>query len=367
MIRDATLDDLSALADLERHCFETDRLSRRSFRHLLTRGNASLVVDEADGVLTGYSLVLFHRNTSLARLYSFAVEPARRHRGIARALLEHSETVARDRGAVAMRLEVRLDNADAIGFYRKAGYRQFSTYPDYYEDHMDAVRLEKKLVAHLPADLAPVPYYAQTLEFTCGPACLMMAMKALEQGINLDRTLELRLWREATTIFMTSGHGGCGPFGLALSAWNRGFEVELHVSEDVGLFVNGVRSEEKKEVIRLVHADFLKEIESTGITLSYTPLPLSEVRERFEEGRIPVILVSAYRLTGEKAPHWMVITGFDDRFVYVHEPYVDVEGGDTETVCIGIPILHEEFERMMRYGRSKQYALLIFGPKRNPA
>jgi hypothetical protein len=51
----------------------------------------------------------------------------------------------------------------------------------------------------------------------------MMAMKALDPAMELNRTLELRLWREATTIFMTSGHGGCGPYGLALSAYRRGF------------------------------------------------------------------------------------------------------------------------------------------------
>ncbi|MCP5371544.1 MAG: GNAT family N-acetyltransferase/peptidase C39 family protein [Hyphomicrobiales bacterium] len=364
MIRDATAADVPALVTLERRCFETDRLSRRSFRHLLTRGNASLLVDDADGGITGYSLVLYHRNTSLARLYSFAVDPGHQRRGIARALLERSEGAARNHGAVAMRLEVRVDNDRAIGFYERAGYRRFATYPGYYEDSVDATRLEKKLVAHLPAELASVPYYAQTLEFTCGPACLMMAMKALDGGITLDRMLELRLWREATTVFMTSGHGGCGPFGLALAAWNRGFQVEVHVSEGSNLFVDSVRSAEKKEVIRLVQADLLREIAGTGIRLSYAPLSLAAVKSRYNRGRIPIVLVSAYRLTGDKAPHWMVITGFDSRFVYVHEPYVDVEEGETETMCIGIPILHGEFERMMRYGRSKHYALLVIGPKR---
>ena len=175
MIRNATLEDVPVLAELEQKCFDTDRLSSRNFRYLLTRGNASLIVDDADGAITGYSLVLFHRNTSMTRLYSFAVLPDRQRGGIARALLAESEKIALENGFVMMRLEVRKDNARALTFYEKAGYRAFSTYPDYYEDHVDAVRMEKALAPHLSAEDAPVPYYAQTLEFTCGPACLMMA------------------------------------------------------------------------------------------------------------------------------------------------------------------------------------------------
>ncbi|HAQ00126.1 MAG TPA: ribosomal-protein-alanine acetyltransferase, partial [Rhodospirillum rubrum] len=74
-----------------------------------------------------------------------------------------------------------------------------------------------------------VPLYHQTLEFTCGSACLMMAMHALDSRQPMTRSHEIRLWREATTIFMASGHGGCGPHGLALAAHRRGFEAEIYV------------------------------------------------------------------------------------------------------------------------------------------
>ena len=125
MIRNATLEDVPVLTDLEQQCFDTDRLSPRNFRYLLTRGNASLIVDDADGAITGYSLVLFHRNTSMTRLYSFAVLPDRQRGGIARALLAQSEKIALEKGFVMMRLEVRRDNARALAFYEKAGYRAF--------------------------------------------------------------------------------------------------------------------------------------------------------------------------------------------------------------------------------------------------
>ncbi|HET6655647.1 MAG TPA: peptidase C39 family protein, partial [Gammaproteobacteria bacterium] len=180
MIRSATLDDLEALVALEERCFDSDRLSRRNFRYLIGRGNAALLIDLEADALRGYALVLFRTGTSLARLYSIAVAPEYRGRGVAQALLEHSEAVSRERDCIAMRLEIRVDNAAGEQLYRKMGYRPFGTYPDYYEDHADALRMEKSLVAHLKPATTRVPYYEQTLDFTCGPATMIMAMQALD-------------------------------------------------------------------------------------------------------------------------------------------------------------------------------------------
>ncbi|MFZ1327163.1 MAG: ribosomal-protein-alanine acetyltransferase, partial [Candidatus Contendobacter sp.] len=64
MLRHATLDDIPALLTIEQQCFGTDRLSRRSFRHVLTHGNATMVLDEDRGLVRGYVLLLFSRSTS---------------------------------------------------------------------------------------------------------------------------------------------------------------------------------------------------------------------------------------------------------------------------------------------------------------
>ena len=363
MIRPATSADIPALTDIEIRCFDIDRLSERSFRHLLTRGNAVTLVEEERGVLRGYAMVLFHRNTSIARMYSLAVDPGGRGKGIGKILTEAAEAASLKRGMVAMRLEVHTNNSRAQALYRSLGYREFATLSDYYEDHGDALRFEKALAPHLSAKNSPVPFYAQTLEFTCGPACLMMAMKSLSPKIKLDRILELRLWRESTSIFMTSGHGGCSPYGLALSAHQRGYHVTLFVRRDPEMFVESVRNEEKREVIRIVQGDFIREIGRSDIQMRERPLTSNEMEKRFRTGAIPIVLISSYRLTGDKSPHWVVVTGFDERFIYIHEPYVDVEEGETETTCIGIPIARAEFERMTRYGKSRQYAALLIKGK----
>jgi len=71
------------------------------------------------------------------------------------------------------------------------------------------------------------------------------------------------------------------------------------------------------------------------------------------------VLISSYRIYQEKFPHWVVVTGFDDRFVYVHDPYVDREKGKSVTDCVNMPILLADFDRMARYGRSGLRAAVI--------
>ena len=351
--------DLDALVSLEQSCFETDRLSRRNFRYMLTKAKASTLVDFDGDTLRGYVMVLYNAGTSLARLYSIAVHSAWRGHGVGVRLVEAAEEAAREAECVYMRLEVRSDNTASMRMFEKLGYRRFGSYRDYYEDHMEALRYEKMLAPHLEPEMARVPYYEQTLEFTCGPAALMMAMQALNPHLELDRKLEIRIWRESTTVFMTSGHGGCGPYGLALSAHHRGFEVELYISEEGALFLDSVRSDEKKEVMRVVQEDFAEEIAHLPIPLHYRRLTVEEMYESFEKGGIPVVLISSYRIYQEKFPHWVVVTGFDERFVYVHDPYVDWEKGKTVTDCVNMPILRRDFERMARYGKSGLRAALI--------
>ena len=63
----------------------------------------------------------------------------------------------------------------AIALYRKTGYRQFGRHANYYADHEAALRFEKLLSEQIPQPRPAPPYWRQTLDFTCGPACVAMA------------------------------------------------------------------------------------------------------------------------------------------------------------------------------------------------
>ena len=360
MIRPATGADISTLVDIENRSFESDRFNRRTFRYLLSKANAATLVEVGEnGRVRGYAMVLFTRGTSLARLYSIAVAPDARGAGIGATLMGAAEETAVDRDAAYMRLEVRADDPATQVFYEKRGYRRFAVQEHYYEDEADAVRMEKSLLLRPDPKLIRVPYYAQRLDFTCGPAAVLMAMHALDPTVPMNQTAELRMWRESTTIYMTSGHGGCSPEGLALAVHRRGFDAELFVSDKGVMFVDSVRSEAKKEVIRLVQKDFRSQLRETPIPVVFRPLTLEAMRKKFDAGGIPVVLISSYRIDREKSPHWVVVTGFDERHVYLHDPSVDEEEDKKPIDCMQIPVLQSDFARMARYGRSQQKAALV--------
>ncbi|GEO82218.1 GNAT family N-acetyltransferase/peptidase C39 family protein [Pararhodospirillum oryzae] len=363
VIRSLTARDVPALVALEQACFTGDRLSRRSLQRLLKRPNALFVgiASEEDGPLLGYALVLLRTGTSLARLYSLAVAPSARGLGLGAAVLRAAEEAALENGASAMRLEVRPDNQGAIALYRKQGYREFAVYQGYYEDLSDALRMTKPLLLSGQGGRGSVvPLYHQTLPFTCGAACLMMAMHALDPTQPMDQMQEIRLWREATTIFMTSGHGGCGPHGLALAAHRRGFQAEIFVSAEGPLFVESVRDPRKREVLRLVHEEFETDCRKAGVRMTPRALSAAEVTALVAEGAMPIVLVSQYRLWREKAPHWVVISAVDEHCIYVNDPDVDLTDETASSLeCLRLPISRRDFETMARFGRSRLRASVV--------
>ncbi len=162
-IHSARKQHLDPLVALENACFDSDRLSRRNFQWMLSRANAALLVAESpEGRLLAYILVLFHRGTSLARIYSVAVDPSARGLGLGRALMLAAEAEAKRHDCLYMRLEVRKDNAAAIRLYQSLGYREFETWLHYYEDDTDAIRFEKRIEQSTPRSRIKVPYFPQT-------------------------------------------------------------------------------------------------------------------------------------------------------------------------------------------------------------
>lgn len=363
LIRSGRPDDLEELVKLENVCFDTDRLSRRSFRHWLTIDQRAILVAEVKGRIAGYILIIYHAGTRLARIYSLAVQPALRGGGIAKLLLSAGEQMAIDHGRLYLRLEVGVDNIPAIKLYESQGYQKFGLYRDYYEDHTDALRFQKR-IRHYRDTLQhrPVHWLRQTTPFTCGPAALMMAMHALDSNYLPSQEEEIDLWREATTIFMTSGHGGCHPIGLALAAKKRNFPVEVWINKTEALFVDSVRSSDKKQIIELVDNCFKREAGEQGITIHYGNITQIELIEAFKAGALPLILISTYLMDGKKAPHWVVMSGFDDACLYMHDsdPEEDLK---SELDCQFVPIARDDFDRMSCFGKNRLRTAVIIWPR----
>jgi ribosomal protein S18 acetylase RimI-like enzyme len=359
-IRKARVPDIDALAALENAVFDSDRISRRSFRLLIERDTAETIVAECEGRIAGYAIVLYRKGSGVARLYSLAVNPDFSGQGVGRSLLEASEEKAFENGRMLLRLEVREDNLRAIGIYEKGGYRRIGREPDYYEDGQAALRYEKPLRGDAPV-ATRVPFYEQTSDFTCGPCCLMMAMANFDRAFRPDPVMEIRLWRESTTIFMLSGPGGCEPFGLAVSAHETGLSAEIYVSFYGALFLQSVRSQEKRRVMELAQVDFRRRAEQYGIPVNYRAFSLDDIRAALAGGKLVLVLISGFFMFGKKVPHWVLAIGDDGEHIRIHDPWVEDEKQETASDAANIPVPYTIFMNMAQFGRDGLRAAVILG------
>jgi ribosomal-protein-alanine acetyltransferase len=358
-IRRAETADVPALAALEREAFSTDRMSRASLRRLVQSPSAALLVAEADGKLVAYAALLFRSGSARARLYSIAVMPEASGRGLGSQLLVAAEEEAATRRCIALHLEVREDNAAAIALYERHGYRRFGRYSDYYQDHADALRLCKRLA--LPRhwrERAP-PYIHQTTEFTCGAASMMMALAWADRAWRPDPGVELALWREATTVYTATGPGGCDPYGIAVALRRRGLDAEIYASAPGPYFLDTVRSEDKRHVMRSTQQQFRFEAEQHGITTHLNPLDESGFIAAFSSGASAIVLVAGYHMVRRGVPHWVFAFGHDAGTILVHDPaaIVDDQGMATAAETYAVP--WRVFERMTRFGREKLQAAIV--------
>lgn len=363
-LRHAKISDLSALVDLESACFDYDQLTRRNFRWMISKAKSIFLVIEYKTGLVGYGLVLLNSGTGLARLYSIAVINDYQGHGLASQLIKEVEGLASDEDCAYLRLEVKASNKGAIKLYEKLGYIKFSEKEDYYDNGETALCFEKRVRFLKKKPRNNVPYYQQSVNFTCGPACLMMAIKTFNPKFQMNMTHELQLWREATTIFMTSGHGGCGPHGLALSAWNRGYRPELFISTDTPLFVDSVRSPDKKKVMEYVHHDFEKKVKEAGIKSYKKRLGVPEIEKILDAGGLPIVLITTYHFDKNKVPHWVIITAYDEKFIYIHDSDAEDVGMHEQVIGrIHTPIPKDQFPKTSRWGKNKMSAAVVIYAK----
>lgn len=112
-LRDATLDDLELLEDLEVQIFPADCLNSRSLEGELKRGFGGIY--ELEGRPVGYFLC--RREHNLVDLLRLGILPGHRGKGIGQFLLK---VVLMN--SLKTMLTVRRDNEPALRLYRKHGF-----------------------------------------------------------------------------------------------------------------------------------------------------------------------------------------------------------------------------------------------------
>jgi predicted double-glycine peptidase len=186
---------------------------------------------------------------------------------------------------------------------------------------------------HLP--LLDVPYFQQTRTATCGPACLMMVMKYWDHSFEFSRRVEFNLWMKSFSLFL---FGGTYQFGLAKAAVDMGFKSEIYQ-----------KTQFSKNYVKIPRFfDFIEYIVSYSARHVHIPLYCNSdvttvIHESLGKGIPPIIFVTLKPLVGESAFHWVVVTGVDDRYVYINDPYVPV--GSSLKMKKGSPVPWDVFQK----------------------
>ena len=202
-----------------------------------------------------------------------------------------------------------------------------------------------------------VPYYSQTTEFTCGPSALLMAMKTLDSRVDLSRTHELLVWREANTVFMGGpGQAGCGATGLALAAHRRGFDVEVWVNHKGTLLDTRPKQKDGVKVMSLMQQADLQAMKRLRIPYRIGARSIDELRGDLADGAVPVVLVNMHYIHQDPTSHWIVVTGIDDETVTVNDPWISKDLGHTGRTQTDYVVPRSEFPAMTAYGPRKERA-----------
>ena len=144
-IREGSLEDLPAVAELEKRCFPdpwTERMLRDSF---LDPARDMLVAEERNGVPAGYCLCM--RCGDEVEVLSLAVRPELRRQGIGTGLLHTLIERAKEYRLSRVYLDVRRGNDTAIRLYAGLGFVESRIRDRYYSDGETAVVMSRTVCA----------------------------------------------------------------------------------------------------------------------------------------------------------------------------------------------------------------------------
>jgi predicted double-glycine peptidase len=189
-----------------------------------------------------------------------------------------------------------------------------------------------------------IPYYAQSAEFTCGPACVLMIFKLFNPHLKLNRTLEFEVWRQCNMI----GVRGADPFGMSVPLLDAGYEVHLVTQRrrmiEPDLWKSRLReyrfTPEDARLALFGISENMKRAQVRGLTVEYSRLTIEKIAKSFNEGFITIALVHMGVVHQFDIPHWVVVTDIEEDYVALNDPYPP-KGGK------GIRVRREEFQKML--------------------
>lgn len=125
-----TMQNVIALAEVEKLCFGRDAWSITALRGEFENEFSHIFADICDGEIVGY--VCIRTVCEEAQICNVAVIPQYRRRGIAASLLKQCAAFSFEQGCVRCELEVNTENIAAVNLYKKCGFQIEGTRKNYY-------------------------------------------------------------------------------------------------------------------------------------------------------------------------------------------------------------------------------------------
>lgn len=144
MIRGAGREDIGGILAIEQACF-SDSWSERLIAAGITYPYDSYLVMEEDGRIVGYGVLRTLGDES--EIQRMAVRPDCRRRGYARELLAHMVSLAIEKQACSVILEVRLSNRAAISLYKSFDFQETGLRRGYYQAPVEDAMLMRRFLA----------------------------------------------------------------------------------------------------------------------------------------------------------------------------------------------------------------------------
>ena len=137
--REANAFDLPVFVSLDKELFPYSPWSSSQYKEEFSSPTRHFVVavDDQQSIV-GYAGV-FAPGAAEADILTVGVVPTHRGQGIAKALMGMITNWAKEQGSIAMMLEVKVDNAEAIGLYESLGYSKLNVRKDYFGAGLDAL------------------------------------------------------------------------------------------------------------------------------------------------------------------------------------------------------------------------------------
>ena len=143
LIRRWRYDDILKISELEKECFPSEPWTFKMLASSFEAENFRGVLAEDGGETIGYGGMTVAADS--ADIDNIAVTEAYSRSGVACAVMDGLQKIAKDEGVKKLFLEVRVSNYAAMKLYLKCGFRGAYARTRYYPDGEDCLVMVKEI------------------------------------------------------------------------------------------------------------------------------------------------------------------------------------------------------------------------------